>query len=113
VRRFVPYFVDIMKPLQRMIKKYIQFKWTLMGNEAFKNIKASIDATPYPWNPYFNKYLLLYKFMYDHSLATMIMYKDEKQDEYIVAFMSSRLQGTELNYPLVDKQELVFHKDIK
>jgi hypothetical protein len=84
-----------------------------MGNEAFKNIKASIDATPYPRYPYFNKCLLLYKFMYDHSLATMIMYKYEKQDEYIVAFMSTRLQGTEMNYALVDRKELVFHKDIK
>jgi hypothetical protein len=46
VRRFVPYFVDIVKPLQRMIKKDIQFKWTPVEKEAFKNIKASIVVAP-------------------------------------------------------------------
>jgi hypothetical protein len=47
VRRFIPYFVEIVKPLQRMIKKDVQFKWKPVDKEAFKNIKATIVAAPY------------------------------------------------------------------
>jgi hypothetical protein len=39
--------------------------------------------------------------------------KDEQGDEYTVTFMSTGLQGIELNYPLVDKQDFVVHKSIK
>jgi hypothetical protein len=49
----------------------------------------------------------------DHSLATVLTQKDEQGDEYLVAFMSTGLQGVELNYPLVDKQDFVVHKAIK
>jgi hypothetical protein len=45
VRRFVPDFVEIVKPLQQMIKKDIQFKWTSVEKEAFEKIKASIVAS--------------------------------------------------------------------
>jgi len=48
VRRFIPYFDEIMKPLQQMIKKYVQFKWTFVEKEAFKNIKATIVIAPSP-----------------------------------------------------------------
>jgi hypothetical protein len=46
VRRFVPDFVEIVKPLQQMIKKDVQFKWTSVEKEAFENIKATIVAAP-------------------------------------------------------------------
>jgi hypothetical protein len=35
VRRFIQYFVEIVKSLQRMIKKDIQFKWALVEKEEF------------------------------------------------------------------------------
>jgi hypothetical protein len=42
VRRFIPDFVEIVKPLQKMIKKDVQFKWTPLEKEAFENIKIAI-----------------------------------------------------------------------
>jgi hypothetical protein len=62
VRRFVPDFVEIVKPLQWMIKKYVQFKWTSIEKEAFENIKASITVAPSLQSPYFTKDFLLYTF---------------------------------------------------
>jgi hypothetical protein len=41
------------------------------------------------------------------------MQKDEQGDEYPVTFMSTGLQGVELNYPPVDKKDFVVHKSIK
>jgi hypothetical protein len=49
----------------------------------------------------------------DHSLAKVLTQKDEQGNEYPIAFMSTRLKGVELNYPLVEKKDFVVHKAIK
>jgi len=43
----------------------------------------------------------------------VITQKHDQGDEYIGVFMSTGLQGVELNYPPVDKQDFVVHKYIK
>jgi hypothetical protein len=35
-------FAEIVKPLQQMIKKYAQFKWTFVEKEHFEKVKVSI-----------------------------------------------------------------------
>jgi hypothetical protein len=87
-----------------MIKKYVQFKWTSIEKEAFENIKAAIVTAPSLQSPYFTKDFLLYTFASDHSLAVVLTQKDEKGNECPITFMSTGLQGVELNYPLVDKK---------
>jgi hypothetical protein len=46
VRRFILYFSEIVKPLQKMIKKDIQIKWTPLQKGVFENIKTSITNAP-------------------------------------------------------------------
>jgi hypothetical protein len=112
VRRFVPYFGNIVKPLRRMIKKHVHIKWTPLKKEMFENIKDAIANTPYLRSPYFSKDFLLYKLAYSHSLVAVLTQKDEQGDEYHVAFMRIGLQGVELSY-LVDKKDFVIHIYIK
>jgi hypothetical protein len=71
---------------------------------AFENIKTVIANAPSLQSPDFSKDFLLYTFASDHSLAAVLTQKDEQGDEYPVTFMSTGLQGVELNYPLVDKK---------
>jgi hypothetical protein len=104
VRRFIPDLTEIVKPLQNMIKKDIQFKWKPLEKEAFESIKISIADAPSLWSPNFSKDFILYTFAYEHSLVAVLTQKNEQGDTYPVSFMSTVLQGIELNYPLVDKQ---------
>lgn len=46
VRRFIFDFVEIVKPLQEMIKKYFNFKWKKERREAFDKIKEAIEEVP-------------------------------------------------------------------
>jgi hypothetical protein len=39
--------------------------------------------------------------------------KDEEGEKYLAAFMRTGIQGTELNYPSVDKKTFSIHKAIK
>jgi hypothetical protein len=43
VRRFIPSFVETVKPLQDMIKKNAQFSWGSKEKEAFDKIKEDIN----------------------------------------------------------------------
>ena len=46
VRRFISDFVEIVKPLQEMIKKDSNFKWTKERKESFDKIKEAITESP-------------------------------------------------------------------
>ena len=62
VRRFVPKFAQIVKPLQQMVKQSVQFKWTDTEKGAFNNIKATIAHAPSLKSPDFERYFILYTF---------------------------------------------------
>ena len=73
VQRFVPYFAQIVKPLQQMVKQSVQFKWTDVEKNAFSKIKTSISHAPLLKIPNFEKYFILYTFASDDSVAAVIM----------------------------------------
>ena len=55
VRRFVPDFSQIVKPLQQMVKQSVQFKWTDVEKNAFSKINTSITHAPSLKSPNFEK----------------------------------------------------------
>jgi hypothetical protein len=63
VQRFVPDFSKIVKPLQKMIKKDVQFKSTPLDKGTFENIKTAIANAPSLWSPNFSKDFMLYTFV--------------------------------------------------
>jgi hypothetical protein len=46
VRRFIPKFVEMVKPLQEMINKDVWFKWTYVEKEDFEKINTDIVVSP-------------------------------------------------------------------
>ena len=72
VRRFVPNFSQIVKPLQQMVKKTVEFKWTDTENVSFNNIKKEISQVPSIKSANFEKDFILYTFAIDNSLAAML-----------------------------------------
>ena len=87
-----------------MVKQSVQFKWTDSEKGAFDKIKTSIAHAPSLTSPNFEKDFILYTFASDDSLAAVLTQKEEGGDEYPISFMSTGLQGAELNYPAVDKK---------
>jgi hypothetical protein len=72
---------------------------------------STISKLPYPGLrccevPDFNRDFSLYTFASDQSLATVLTQKDDDNNEAPVSFMSTNLQGVELNYPSIDKQPM-------
>ena len=72
VRRFISNFVEIFKPLQEMIMKYFNFKWTKERREAFDKIKEAIAEAPTLRSSNFDNEFILYTFASDYSIAQMV-----------------------------------------
>ena len=104
VRRFVPDFSQTVKPLQQMVKQNAQFKWTETEKNAFSKIKTVVAHAPSLKSPDFDKDFIMYTFASDDSLAAVLTQKEEGGDEFPISFMSTVLQGAELNYPAIDNQ---------
>jgi hypothetical protein len=49
----------------------------------------------------------------DQSLAAILTQKDDDNNEAPISFMSTNIQGAELNYPAIDKQAYAIYKAVK
>ena len=98
--------------MQQIVKQSVQFKWTDVEKVSFNDIKASTAHAPSLRSPNFEKDFIMYTFAFDNSLATMLTQKGELGDEYPISFMSTGLQGVELNYYAIDKQTYALFKAV-
>jgi hypothetical protein len=64
-------------------------------------------------SPDFNRYFILYTFSSHTVFVAVLNQKNSEGDEFHVSFMSSCLQGAEMNYPEVDKYAYAVFKSIK
>ena len=55
-----------------MVKQSVQFKWIDVEKNAFSKIKTSIAHAPSLKSPNFEKYIILYTFVSDDSLAVVL-----------------------------------------
>ena len=93
-----------------MVKQNAQFKWTEIEKNAFNKIKTIVAHAPSLKSPDFDKDFILYTFASDDSLAAVLTQKEDGGDEFPIYFMTTGLQGAELNYPTIDKQAYVVFK---
>lgn len=111
--KFILDFVQIVKPMQDMIKKDAVYSWDKRENFSFTRIKQDITYVPTLYNPKFKKDFLLYTFASDKSFTAVLTHKDKMNDECPISFMSASMQGLEINYPAFDKQAYVVYKAVK
>ena len=103
VKRFVPDFSRIVSPLQTMIKKNSNFKWGQDEHEAFNLIKQAIINAPSLATTSFSESFILYTFASEKSYVVILTQANQEKAEAPIAFLSSNLQGAELNYSDVEK----------
>jgi hypothetical protein len=103
VRRFVPSFSEMVRTLQNIIKKDVQYKWGPQESQAFNSIRKSIIEAPSLMRPNFSQDFTLYTFASNRSYVIVLTQKNAESNEIPMSFMSSSFKGTKLNYPMVDQ----------
>jgi hypothetical protein len=81
VRRFVPDYVSIVKPINLLLKKDQRFEWNSDTQEAFSNIKKEITTTLVLISPYFQRDFIMYSFATKSVVASVLTQRNVKGEE--------------------------------
>jgi ribonuclease HI len=113
LRRFVPNFAEIVKLITDMLRKNSEVKWTTEAKASFDHIKKVISETPVLASPDYLKEFFIFSFASEHTLAVVLLQKNEEGYEQPIAFFSKSLRDAELKYNIMEKQAYAMVKALK
>lgn len=113
IRRFIPNFIEIIKPLNNLLKKNVLFKWDDNGENVFYCIKKAITIAHVLVSQGFNKYFIILYFPSKDTIAEVLLQKNDERGEQPISSMSKVLKVSELNYTITEKQPYALVKSIK
>ena len=103
IRRFIPNLAELMKPMQKLLKKDAKFEWDSEGKEAFRSIKDCIARSLVLTSPDYSKEFQIFSFVSKDTIADVLLQKNKEGQEQPIAFMSRSLQDSELKYTIMEK----------
>lgn len=113
LRRFIPNFAEILKPITDMLKKDVEVKWSLESRTAFQKIKQAVTEAPVLVNPQFDKEFLVFSFGSHDTIAVVLLQKNAEGYEQPISFFSKVLRDAELKYDILEKQAYALIKALK
>eukprot|EP00253_Pinus_taeda_P005904 PITA_05904 len=113
LRRFIPNLAELIRLLNNMLKKDSKVKWTVEANQAFEGIKLTLTQTPVLTNPQFDREFIIFSFASQHTIAAVLLQKDDQGNEKPIAFFSRALRDAPLKYQIMEKQAYALVKAIK
>jgi hypothetical protein len=87
-----------------------------MDNEAkasFERIKKMIGEAPVLASPDYMKEFLIFSFTSEHTIAVVLLQKNDEGFEQPIAFFSKSLRDVELKYDILEKQAYAMVKALK
>ncbi|CAI7859372.1 unnamed protein product [Closterium sp. NIES-54] len=96
--RFVPQYAKIATPLTNLLKKNIPFKWEDVHQQAMEQLKTALTSAPVLILPDPEKDYVIEADASDQAVGAVLMQP--------IAYLSKKLHGAELNYPIHDKEVL-------
>jgi hypothetical protein len=113
LRRFIPNFAEIVKLITYMLKKNNEVKWTAEAKASFERIKKVISEALVLASPNYLKGFIIFSFASEHTLATVLLQKNEEGFEQPIAFFSKSLRDAELKYDIMEKQAYAMVNELK
>jgi hypothetical protein len=103
VRRFVPNFALMVKPIHNFLKQDHSFSWTDYVENDFIRIKKEISSAPVLVKLYFEKENSIYTNATEEAVYSILMQCDDQVNEKLVAYMSQILLDDEFKYSYIEK----------
>jgi hypothetical protein len=113
LRRFIPNLAELIRLLNNMLKKDSKVKWTVEAKQAFESIKLALTQTPVLTNPQFDRDFIIFSFASQHTIAAVLLQKDDQGNDKPIAFFSRALRDAPLKYQIMEKQAYALIKAIK
>ena len=119
-RKFVPRFSDLARPLNALTRKDVEFEWTLMCQESFELLKASLMTDPILTYPDPNLPYVLFMDASKYAWACVLTHEkthmfEEKETKllYPITYMSGLFRGSQLTWACLTKEAYVIYMSIK
>ena len=90
--------------ITNMMKKGYEIKWTAEAKKYFKEIKQTILEAPVLVSPHFTKDFLIFSYASEHTIATVLLQKNNENMEQPIAFFCKMMRDGELKYYIMEKQ---------
>ncbi|CAI7788692.1 unnamed protein product [Closterium sp. NIES-53] len=103
--RFVPQFAKIATPLTNLLKKNTPFKWEDVHQQAMEQLKTALTSAPVLILPDPEKDYVIEADASDQAVGAVLM-QDQGKGLQPIAYLSKKLHGAQLNYPIHDKEAL-------
>jgi ribonuclease HI len=113
LRRFIPDFAQVAKPLNQLMKKDIRFKWDPPTRQAFESIKQSIAFAPLLVSPDPSKDFVMYTNSSEETISAILLQKDHEENLRPIAFVSQNLKPHQLNYSPLEKHGYSLYKTLE
>ncbi|GJP33847.1 hypothetical protein CLOM_g18354 [Closterium sp. NIES-68] len=103
--RFVPQYVKIAAPLTNLLKKNTPYKWEPKHQEAMEQLKQALTSAPVLVLPDPERDYVIEADASDQAVGAVLM-QDQGNGLQPITYLSKKLHGAELNYPIHDKEAL-------
>ncbi|GJP30951.1 hypothetical protein CLOM_g7514 [Closterium sp. NIES-68] len=103
--RFVPQYAKIAAPLTNQLKKNTPYKWEPKHQEAVEQLKQALTSAPVLILPNPERDYVIEADASDQAVGAVLM-QDQGNGLQPIAYLSKKLHGAELNYPIHDKEAL-------
>ncbi|CAI7884366.1 unnamed protein product [Closterium sp. NIES-54] len=103
--RFVPQYAKIAAPLTDLLKKDTPFKQDTPHQQAMEQLQTALTTTPVLILPDPEKDYVVEADASDQAVGAVLM-QDHGNGLQPIAYLSKKLHGAELNYPIHDKEAL-------
>ena len=113
MRRFIPNLAELLREMTNMLKKEVGVKWTTQAKQSFELVKHALTQTPVLISPNFTKDFYIFSFASEHTIAAVLLQKNDLGQEQPISFFSRSLRDTPLKYNIMEKQALALVKALK
>ncbi|GJP69707.1 hypothetical protein CLOP_g709 [Closterium sp. NIES-67] len=103
--RFVPQYAKLAAPLTNLLKKNTSYKWETKHQEAVEQLKQALTSAPVLILPDPERDYVIEADASDQAVGAVLM-QDQGNGLQPIAYLSKKLHGAELNYPIHDKEAL-------
>jgi hypothetical protein len=112
LRRFIPNFVETVMFITHMLRKENHVKWADEEKGSFDDIKREMTEALVV-SPYYSKGFMVFYFFSEHTIAGVLLQKNDQNLEQPIIFYSKSLRDSKLNYNIMDKKAYALVKALK
>jgi hypothetical protein len=91
LRRFVPNFAEIQRPITNMLKKYVVIKWSQEEKATFQRIKQALVEALVLVIPDYAKDIFIFSFAFEETIVVVLLQNNQEGHEQPIAFFSKSL----------------------